>query len=141
MPSEPSQTQAEIDGRIYRQANGFTGIPLSKSYRNFLDLTVVCLRDASPESNVGAAKMIHSVTIPVFDIDLARQYVEYKSQFVHTQRDESYFDKVADKWYFGDTTSSILYLSIKVTDTFTDKFLPLQFSGNGYSVIAVFGRG
>ena len=34
----------------------------------------------------------------------------------------------------------MLYLSIKVLDTFTDTFIPLQFSANGYSIIAVFGR-
>ena len=34
----------------------------------------------------------------------------------------------------------MLYLSIKVLDTFTDTFIPLQFSANGFCVIAVFGR-
>ena len=34
----------------------------------------------------------------------------------------------------------MLYMSIKTNDKFTDKFLPLHFSSNGYCAIAVFGR-
>ena len=139
-PDTPSQSYASAAGAIYKQASGFNGVPLMKSYRDFKTLTVVCLEDSSPTSSVNSAQKLHSITIPTFDLDIARQYISYKAQFGHTEQDTSYFDNVADKWYFGDSTSSMLYLSIKVLDTFTDTFIPLQFSTSGYSVIAVFGR-
>ena len=139
-PNTPSQSYASVVGAIYKQTSKFNGIPLTKSYKNFKTLTIVCLEDSSPTTSVNSAQKLHSITIPTFDLDLARQYKQYKLQFGHTESDSSYFDNVADKWYFGDSTSSMLYLSIKVLDTFTNTFIPLQFSTNGYSVIAVFGR-
>ena len=113
---------------------------MTKPYKNFKTLTVICLEDSSPASSVNIAKKLHSITIPTFDLDLARQYKSSKAQFCNTKNKGSYFDNIADRWYFGDSTYSMLYLSIKVLDTFTDTFIPLQFSTNGYSVIAVFGR-
>ena len=139
-PDIPSQSYASAAGAIYKQTSKFNGVPLTKSYKNFKTLTIVCLEDSSPTTSVNSVQKLHSITIPTFDLDLARQYKQYKSQFGHTESDSSYFDNVADKWYFGDSTSSMLYLSIKVLDTFTNTFIPLQFSTNGYSIIAVFGR-
>ena len=113
---------------------------MTKPYKNFKTLTVVFLEDSSPASSVNIAKKLHSITIQKFDLDLARQYKSYKAQFRNTKNEGSYFDNIADRWYFGDSTYSMMYLSIKVLDTFTDTFIPLKFSTNGYGVIAVFGR-
>ena len=74
-PATPNQAQAASQGAIYKQGSGFNGIPLTKSYKDYKALTVVCLHDAYTVTNIGSAKRIHSVTIPVFDIDLARQYI------------------------------------------------------------------
>ena len=54
-PATPSQSYASTDGVIYKQASGFNGIPLTKSYRDFKTLTVVCLEDSSPTANVNTA--------------------------------------------------------------------------------------
>ena len=78
-PATPSQSYASAAGAIYKQASGFNGVPLTKSYRDFKTLTVVCLEDSSPKSNVNSAKKLHSITIPTFDLDLARQYISYKA--------------------------------------------------------------
>lgn len=61
--SEDASDERE-DGVVFKQIAGkYVGIPLTKSYRNFRTLTVVCLEDPTPTSSVGAAKKLHSITV------------------------------------------------------------------------------
>lgn len=125
---------------MYKQVSGkYFGAPLTKSYRTFKDITVIYLLDSSPTSNVGGAKNIGSYTVSTFELDMARRYIEYKRMYMATDKEACYFDGVKDKWYIGNS-SGALYLDIRTDAVFTDLFIPLMFSTNGYCVVAVFGR-
>ena len=139
--SESAYDERE-DGVVFKQiANKYAGIPLTKSYRNFRTLTVVCLEDSTPTSSVGAAKKLHSMTIQTADIDVALQYVKYKERYRHLEMLKYFFDTIDDRWYFGgNNAGGLMYLSTKTNIEFSETFLPLMFTTNGYCVVAVFGR-
>lgn len=136
-----TSAQAQAQGTVYKQVSGsFIGVPLTQEYTKYKTLTFVVVADSSPTSGVASTHRIISINVQVLDINRARQYIQYKSMYKKADGTKLFWDK-ADKWYFGsDTSTDMMYLSIKCSDKFEDKFLPIKFDTNGYCVIAVFGH-
>lgn len=135
-----SLDRARNDGIVYKQlANKYTGIPLTKSYNQFQTLTIYTSTALDIDS-ANEAERIYSINIDVHNLNIARQYKDYKAQYKHKTNYTSYFDNVADKWYLGDAYDGEVFLNLKCSATFTDTFIPLMLKNNSMILIGVFGH-